>query len=445
MNQPKWISEWETEDLKFWDQFYWWVTDPNKHDPEKFRYLIHAFNPMAIITKIGMMQTQVQDIAGWESFDESDGDQWIDLFHNPFQIGKRVSVSMSLIDQDHIGTWWPIWLILWVPKENIVRTANTDLWTSNFSKKRLLEMKKYHSILSGDTILASSWPNSYNELVAFAKTAEAGEIRVIGFFAKTDEDWEFIDVSWWAAMENTARNSWLPFIKIPASLDTQNHSFSHNETYPAIFTYKWKYYYFSSTKNPWNGNWTSMFCNSGSSMVSYFLTPEELGEIYEIFKNIYPDECDNLWTKGDVLAQYEIVQKKHFGLEVENCEDWTVKSIRFLGWYGKDTTRYTIVEHSAMKVNADKEIENMKKSLRGGIITWDSPWIYLDFNEASNEIESRLWDMNEDDRAKIRRFLENNREKINSVYTTFWRRSWWFTMKDYTWLIKWILDKDIKF
>lgn len=196
MNQSDWRSESLNsipENLRFWEQFYWWISNPDTHDPENFRYLIHAFHPMALMTKVGMMQTQLQDISGWETFNESDGDQWIDLYRNPFQIWKRVSVSMSLIDQNHIGTWWPIWLILWVPKENIVRTATQDVWTLNFSKRRLLEIQKQYSILSGDIILKFSWPNNYNEIVAFAKTPEAWEIQVIGFFSKIDEDWEFID------------------------------------------------------------------------------------------------------------------------------------------------------------------------------------------------------------------------------------------------------------
>lgn len=447
MNQSDWIKNnpnWVSENLRFWDQFYWWITDPNKHNPENFRYLIHAFNPMSLITKVGMMQAQIGDLNNGESFDEQDGNQWIDLYHNPFQIGKRVSISISIIDQDHIGTWWPTWLILWVPKENIVRTASQDVWTSNFSKNRLLEMKKYHSILSGDTILTATNPTSYNEVVAFAKSEEAWEIQVIGFFAKIDEKWEFIDSSWWQHMQNIARNSSLPFIKIPASLDTKNHSFISNDTYPAIFYYKWKRYYFSSIKNPWDAKWTSMFCKSGSKRTPYFLTQEELSEIYEIFRDIYPEECKKLGTKEEVFAQYEIIKKQYFALKLEYNEDGSIKSILFLSWYWKNTTRYIINQYSAMHVNVDKQIETITKSTRGGIIDfWNNPWIYTGFDEISREIESRLVNIDEEERDKIRRFVEKNKEKINSAYMAFLRRSsWWFEIVHYAWLIGWILDND---
>lgn len=82
----------------YWGQ----ATDPVKHNPDGFRYLVHAFNPYAryntfvINNLVGQEEEVVTDEAG---------DQSIDVFKEPERIDERVSLSMSLIDQDHTATW----------------------------------------------------------------------------------------------------------------------------------------------------------------------------------------------------------------------------------------------------------------------------------------------------------------------------------------------------
>lgn len=72
------------------------VTDPNKHDLNNFRYLIHAINPNATISmaSIGAMSQQKQ------STNKEDGDQAINLFREPERLHERVSLSCSLVDKN---------------------------------------------------------------------------------------------------------------------------------------------------------------------------------------------------------------------------------------------------------------------------------------------------------------------------------------------------------
>ena len=85
----------------YWGQ----TTDPCRHNPDNFRYLVHAFNPHARLGAL-VIQSVMQDEGAVA--DEA-GDQSIDVFKEPERIDERVSLSMSLIDQDHTATWGGYW------------------------------------------------------------------------------------------------------------------------------------------------------------------------------------------------------------------------------------------------------------------------------------------------------------------------------------------------
>lgn len=85
----------------YWGQ----TTDPCRHNPDNFRYLVHAFNPDACLGAL-VIQSVMQDkgIVADEA-----GDQSIDVFKEPKRVDERVSLSMSLIGQDHTATWGGYW------------------------------------------------------------------------------------------------------------------------------------------------------------------------------------------------------------------------------------------------------------------------------------------------------------------------------------------------
>ncbi len=84
---------------KIWGE----TSDPKEHDPKKFRYLVHALNPFA--TALQPLVAISAESSGAYKVDKSEGDQSINLFDQPERLGERVSLSMSLIDQNHTGTW----------------------------------------------------------------------------------------------------------------------------------------------------------------------------------------------------------------------------------------------------------------------------------------------------------------------------------------------------
>lgn len=87
------------------------ATDPVKHNPDNFRYLVHAFNPGARGNALILNNLVTQDEG---TVTDEAGDQSIDVFKEPERIDERVSLSMSLIDQDHTATWGVL-ALSWLP------------------------------------------------------------------------------------------------------------------------------------------------------------------------------------------------------------------------------------------------------------------------------------------------------------------------------------------
>jgi hypothetical protein len=117
--------------IKIWGE----VTDPKKHNPKNFRYLVHAFNPFATASQ--PLIAISAELSGAYKVDKREGDQSISLFEEPERLVERVSLSMSLIDQDHTGTWGPGGIIVEVPEENVVITSPVDTGSHNSSKEFL--------------------------------------------------------------------------------------------------------------------------------------------------------------------------------------------------------------------------------------------------------------------------------------------------------------------
>lgn len=91
----------------YWGQ----TTDPVKYNPDDFRYLVHAFNPSARGNALILNNLVTQDEG---AVTDEVGDQSIDVFKEPERIDERVSLSMSLIDQDHTATWGVL-ALSWLP------------------------------------------------------------------------------------------------------------------------------------------------------------------------------------------------------------------------------------------------------------------------------------------------------------------------------------------
>lgn len=128
-------------------------------------------------------------------------------------MADRVSLSLSLVDPDHTGTWGPVGLILDVPPSNVLITASSDVGSSGNDVSQLkAQAKKYGQPMSGDTLLAHSGV-SYNEVVALA-TRGGNSVRLVGFFYKVTEDEAVLDEGLTAQMRIHAQRLGLPLVSM---------------------------------------------------------------------------------------------------------------------------------------------------------------------------------------------------------------------------------------
>lgn len=183
------------------------TTDPSQHDPTNFRYLVHALNPSAALNILTVLSTV------GASVDSSHGNQSINMYKQPERVAERVSLSMSLIDQDHTATWGGGGLIISAPEENIVLTSRTDAGTHNNDKNSLLEQGARHGVMSADQLLATTSPRQYNEVVALADN-DGSKLETIGFFYKVTSRGEPVDIVIAQQMRMHAERLGLPVVEI---------------------------------------------------------------------------------------------------------------------------------------------------------------------------------------------------------------------------------------
>ena len=187
----------------YWGQ----ATDPVKHNPDDFRYLVHAFNPCARGNALILNNLVTQDEG---TVTDEAGDQSIDVFKEPERIDERVSLSMSLIDQDHTATWGGAGIIVAVPESSVVLTSPTDAGVPNSHRDRLIAQGQSRGILSPDDILERSSPGRYNEIVALGQSG----LKAVGFFYKVDSQRYPINVDLMTAMYQLGGRMGLPVVGI---------------------------------------------------------------------------------------------------------------------------------------------------------------------------------------------------------------------------------------
>ena len=105
IGSPEVVSQEAASACKVEPAYWGQTTDPSQHNPEDFRYLVHAFNLHARLGAL-FIQLVTRDE---EAVADGQGDQSINVFKEPERVDERVSLSMSLIDQDHTATWGGCW------------------------------------------------------------------------------------------------------------------------------------------------------------------------------------------------------------------------------------------------------------------------------------------------------------------------------------------------
>lgn len=184
----------------YWGQ----TTDPSQHNPDNFRYLVHAFNPFSLFNafyiskKTGASNDEVRR-------------QSIDLRIRPEEIDERVSVSMSLIENGHTATYGSSGIIVQAPESSIVFTSPTDAGVINSNKGRLVARGQSRGLLSPDQLLEHGSPHTYNEVVALGRSG----LRAVGLFYKVDSRKKPVDSDQAANMLGLGRRTGLPVVEIP--------------------------------------------------------------------------------------------------------------------------------------------------------------------------------------------------------------------------------------
>lgn len=201
------------------------TTDPNKHDPENFRYVVHAINPWAGVAQASIELAELMHNPRYIP-SKQHGDQTIDLAEEPQRVADRISLSMSLIDQDHMSTWGSTGLILDVPEENVLLTSPHNLYVSNSNIASIRERSLREPKYDAQTIIDLTEPNpqgshdKINEIVAYPRT-KSGEIAVKGFFSKTTYLGIPLDPHLHEKLENHSERLGLPFLKIDVAERSQ--------------------------------------------------------------------------------------------------------------------------------------------------------------------------------------------------------------------------------
>jgi hypothetical protein len=243
------------------------VTSPAEHDPAAFRYLVHAINPYS---RVNAMTTMALDHKDGISYDPAWGDQSISMAEQPERVAERVSLSMSLIDQDHPATWGPAGLIIAAPPENIILTSESDAGAHNNNLTFLLEQAVKHGVTDGDALLEQTGSRRYNEVVGLAKRDDA-HLQLQGFFYKVTSKGEPYDATVADMMRGHANRLGLPLIAIHEPGAYGQNRVQTEDGMLAVELHGWRYN-LTGFKDSFD------FCAIDEAFRSRFISPTEVSK-----------------------------------------------------------------------------------------------------------------------------------------------------------------------
>lgn len=192
----------------------WDLTDPRTHDPENFRYIIHAI-PDEMQQMFGV--ARMIDASKSNVKLEKPADPFID----PEGFLKRSFISCSVIDQVHRGTWAGAGLILRVPKQNILKASPSDLGTIPDARYT----KREPNLPNAQKILEQTPQDSYNEVVITGTSEEGIKIDYNGVFVIIGTNGKPINPNLASKVEYFAKSRNLPIVNIYKKVVEDNNLF----------------------------------------------------------------------------------------------------------------------------------------------------------------------------------------------------------------------------
>ncbi len=394
--------------IKIWGE----VTDPKEHDPKKFRYLVHAFNPFATASQ--PLAAISAEISGAYKVDKSQGDQSVNLFDQPERLAERVSLSMSLIDQEHTGTWGEGGIIVESPDENIVITSPTDTGSHSSSKEFLEKQVQDQLRLSGEQLLKSTSDGIYNEVVAFAKSESGKTLRLKGFFIKVDKRGQPIDSVIAEKMRQHARRLNLPILEIQVKGPYEQEMFEMAEN--SVWAHFKGNRYNLGSENP-----EFAFNAYDDKVDTFFPTFQEINDVLMHF--VKSGDLDETQAQ-QIRERYKIADVRRKSPRVEHDpKTQEISRVTIVDGYGKDVTEYWLSPSGyCWRVN----MEEYKKAFREMSLNpqrirtdayehlrYQTP---LSGSEVISVLESRKETIEPEEYEKLLVFFGNVRDKIDQIY-----------------------------
>ncbi|MCL4353690.1 hypothetical protein M1615_04510 [Patescibacteria group bacterium] len=386
------------------------ITDPREHQDNRFRYLVYAFNPSAAIDQRIVSVAVAQ--AGLETRQK---DSLVDLLKNPEGIAQRDSLSLSLIDENHRATWGSFGLIVEVPKPNVILVSASDIGSIHASIDLLKQQAQQHPPISGNQLLANSSPDNYNEVVTLGKS-EYGKIKVIGFFAKVDEEGYLDQSQVWRLKQHAERLN-LPFVKIKAENPFEEEEIDVKPQKEGIYVnHLGKRYILRS-------GYKREFVVMNSRREEHFMSPTEADDIFRFLESRIAtgETAMELAVLYDLRKEYELIDKARKTPTFEYDTNHNVKGFHFYTGYGNQEIEYQINQHGAHRINTARRKAEMKKSLLEG----DSYTMPIDISHyqvrvSPEEIEKILQEVSVFADPKVietaRKFISTHRANIQDAY-----------------------------
>ncbi|MFO0970850.1 MAG: hypothetical protein U0520_00655 [Candidatus Saccharimonadales bacterium] len=381
------------------------VTEPEQHNPQSYRYLVHAINPigqrMVFASALSFSQEGI-----YGSADEQPGDQTVSLIDNPERVGDRVAVSMSLIDQDHTGTWGNAGLIVTAPEDNVILTHSRDVGTHGGDIDMLRKQSERYVKFDPDQLLAASSENTYNEVVGLGST-ESGNLELQGFFIKVNSDGKPFDESLANIIRAHANRLKLPVVEIKnkdSVRETDVVGVENGDIKYVRLNGKTCVLKSSSDK-------IANFVVYGEDFVMRFASADQMQEFAGFLTAQVYDEA----TVANILKQYEEADNIRQTPKFEFDEDGTVKSLKMRTGYGLDESERLVGKTGfACWYTLEDQRRHFDQSLSGYTLMnmQDNYFQYLSPYEVDEMAKAALQRLEDLQRASAEEWLQTIRPTV---------------------------------
>lgn len=384
------------KNLKPWGD----VTSPKEHDPKKFRYLVHAINPMATSSMAMIGLTIQRDEPN--AIDKSEGDQTINLFSKPEKLAERVSLSCSLVDQAHHGTWGQAGLIIEAPSENVCITNSSDAGTHVMSKRLLLDQARRSQKLTAEQLLNQTHPSSYNEVVTLANN-ENKKVALVGFFYKAAEDGLPLDEGLYNQMKVHSERLHLPIIPI-----VEPNRFAENKINRTDKAFS--VHFGGKGYNLRSGEYDSFRAYDVQRDILFFPSPEEMELVFNYLEqnNMNNDDVNR------IRKEYMEVDKKRQLPQVKYDDQKNITVITKNSGYGAEEAIIRIF-YPGTKINRLEELKEMRKAMADPMRTRGSELFernLLNSNEAEQIVQEAAANAPENEKEKIIQWWQSTKANL---------------------------------